>query len=132
MKAEADKLQIESLTNADILELETKTKVTRLPSPKPSTPGAHHDPGTISIVVSAAGPILTLLGVMVVRKITSSRRRIKITRITKDEQIWVELDEKAYSSDTPKADVIKAVAEGLKIDPAAITKALAGQSSAGT
>jgi hypothetical protein len=126
MKNEEAEMRIEGLTGADILELESKAKITRLPAKRGSRSGAYHDPTSIAVAVVAVEPVLILLGVILVRKISSTRRKIKITHVTKDESTSVQFDEKVYSSDAPKADVIKAVAEALKTDPTALAKALKG------
>src|SRR5262245_9638582 len=121
-----EQLQIEGLTNADILELESQSKLTRLPSHQTTT-GAHHEPGMAKIIISASAPILTLLGIIIARKGKSSRKKIKILRITKDEKTWVNIEEQDTSHEAPKADVIKAVASALKIDPTKISEALSGK-----
>ncbi|HEX3625753.1 MAG TPA: hypothetical protein VH280_10035 [Verrucomicrobiae bacterium] len=124
MSTNEETLQIENLTKADILELETITKVTRLPAAKGSATGAHHDASMIPIAIAVSGPVLTLVGIILSRKDQSSRKRVKMTRITKDEKTVVEIDEKTSAHDAPKAGVIKAVADALKTDPAKIAEAL--------
>jgi hypothetical protein len=126
MQSEHEKLQINGLTSVEIGEIERKTKVTYPSDQRTDTPGAHHDPGSLAVIVAATSSVSTLLGVILAKTNSGRRRRFKFTRISKDEQTSVEFDEKIYSSETPKADVIKAIAQGLNVDASELFKAIDG------
>jgi hypothetical protein len=125
MKTEPDQLQIEGLTRADILELESTATVTEISKPPTGPPGAYPEPVTLAVIIALTPPVLTFLSVWLLQKTKASRKTIKFKRITKDgEQIILEIDERHFSKEAPKSDVIKAIGGALKVDPADIAKAV--------